>query len=66
VRKRPLYQRHVSNYLIVDLDARIIERWTPDNDRPELLADSLIWHPEGSVTPFVLDIPTYFRRVLDT
>ena len=66
VRKRPLYQRHVPNYWIVDLDARVIERWTPDEERPELLSDSLVWHPAGAETPFTLDIPAYFHRVLDT
>ena len=34
VRKRPLYQRHVPDYWIVDLDARLVERWTPDDERP--------------------------------
>jgi len=27
VRKRPLYQRHVPDYWIVDNDARLVERW---------------------------------------
>src|SRR5574338_925716 len=29
VRKRPLYQRHVPDYWIVDLDSRLFERWGP-------------------------------------
>ena len=66
VRKRPLYQRHVSDYWIVDLDARLIEYWVPDDARPELVTDMLVWHPAGAVTPFTLDIPKYFQRVLDT
>jgi len=66
VRKRPLYQRHVSDYWIVDLDARLIEHWVPDDARPELVTDTLVWHPAGAVTPFTLDIPKYFQRVLDT
>ena len=65
VRKRPLYQRHVPNYWIVDLDARLIERWTPDEVRPELLTDTLVWHPRDAATPFTFDIPAYFQRVLD-
>ena len=65
VRKRPRYQRHVPNYWIVDLDARLIERWTPDDVRPELLTDTLAWQPSGAATPFTLDIPAYFQRVLD-
>ena len=66
VRKRPLYQRHVPDYWIVDLDARVIERWTSDDERPELLSNSLTWHPAGAATPFTLDLPAYFHRVLDT
>ena len=66
VRKRPLYQRHVPDYWIVDLDARAIERWVPDNDRPELLSESLAWHPTEAPTPFSLDLLAYFHRVLDT
>lgn len=65
VRKRPLYQRHVPNYWIVDLDARLIEGWTPDDVRPELLTDTLTWQPPGAATPFTLDIAAYFQRVLD-
>jgi len=66
VRKRPLYQRHVSDYWIVDLDARLIEHWVPDDIRPEVATDRLVWHPAGAATPFSLDIPEYFRRVLDS
>src|SRR6476646_10950076 len=55
VRKRPLYQRHVPNYWIVDLDARLIERWIPHEPRPELLTDTLVWHPPDAATPFTLD-----------
>lgn len=66
VRERPLYQRHLPNYLIVDLDARVFERWTSDQERPEISSNSLVWHPTGAATPFTLDIPAYFHRVLDT
>lgn len=66
VRKRPLYQRHLPDYWIVDLDARLIERWRPGDDRPELLTEALSWHPTGAVTPFTLDIPAYFASVLET
>jgi Uma2 family endonuclease len=66
VRKRPLYQRHVPDYWIADLDARLMERWIPGDDRPALVTDSLVWHPSGAVTPFTLDVPALFRSVLDT
>ena len=64
VTKRPQYQRHVSQYWIVDLDARIVERWTPADERPEVLALGLDWHPEGAQEPLTLDLLAYFARVL--
>ena len=66
VRKRPLYQRHVPDYWIVDLDARLIERWTPGDDRPELLVATLSWHPAGAAAPLTLDVPELFRSILDS
>ena len=65
VRKRVKYQRHVPEYWIVDLDARLFERWRPGDERPEVLTERIEWHPEGAVAPFVLEIPTYFSTVLD-
>ena len=65
VRKRPLYQRHVPDYWIVDLDARLVERWKPNDPRPEIMTEMLSWHPEGATTAFTLDLPAYFERVFD-
>jgi len=64
VRKRPLYQRHVPEYWIVDLDARIIERWKTGEDRPEIIDASLAWQPAGATSPFVLDVARYFAEVM--
>lgn len=36
VTKRSLYQRHVPEYWIVDLDACVIERWRSGDARPEI------------------------------
>jgi Uma2 family endonuclease len=65
VRKRPLYQRHVPDYWIADIDARLIERWIPGDDRPVLVTESLVWHPSGAATPFTLDVPALFRSILE-
>ncbi len=47
--KRRIYQRlGMSEYWIVDPDARLIERWTPADERPEILTDRLDWAFEGS------------------
>jgi Uma2 family endonuclease len=61
--KRALYQRHVPEYWIVDLDARLVERWRPNDDRPEILYGRVSWQPEGAETPFVLDLDPFFARV---
>ena len=63
VRKRPMYQRHVPQYWIVDLDARLVERWRPTDERPEVLTRALDWHPAGAVEPFALDLVSYFTAV---
>lgn len=64
VTKRGPYQRHASEYWIVDLDARIIERWQPNDERPEIVTWELVWHPAGAGVPFRLDLPKYFAEVL--
>lgn len=63
VHKRPLYQRHVPEYWIVDLDARLVERWRTGDTRPEIVESSLSWQPEGASAPFVLDVERFFDAV---
>ncbi len=64
--KRRRYQRaDVPEYWIVDLDARLVERWKPGDERPEVLAERLDWQPGGDHTPFEMDLPDFFRKVLD-
>ena len=65
MRKRPLYQRHVPDYWIVDLVARLFERWATSDDRPELLIETLVWSPAGAATPFTLDVTLFFASVFD-
>jgi hypothetical protein len=59
-------QRHLPDYWIVDLDARLIERWTPEDARPELITETLSWHPSGATTAFTLDLPVFFESVFAT
>jgi Uma2 family endonuclease len=64
VKKRRLYQRvGVPVYWIVDLDARLVEVWTPDADRPIIEDQQLSWQPDPEAPPLHLELPTYFRRV---
>ena len=66
VAKRTLYRdEKVPAYWIIDLDARAVERSTPDESRPEILVDQLDWLPDGASEPLVVDLPAYFRAVLD-
>ena len=64
VRKRAHYQRsRVPEYWIVDETSQTIERWTPDDGRPELLAEQLAWQPSGTTEPFVLDLVRFFKEI---
>ena len=62
VRKRPHYQRTVPEYWMVDIDARLVERWPQGNDRPEIVTDVLTWHPEGAAEPFTLALGPMFAE----
>jgi Uma2 family endonuclease len=62
--KRILYQRErVPQYWIVDVDARLVERWLPDAVRPEVLSESLEWRPAAESSPLVIDLTALFREV---
>jgi Uma2 family endonuclease len=63
--KRPRYQRHVAEYWIIDLDARLFERWRPNDERPEILPEVVEWHPEGAPTPLRLEVVRYFASVFE-
>ena len=63
-RKRRRYQRsRVGEYWIVDTDARLIERWRPDDERPEILTERIEWRPDPGLPPFVMELGDYFREV---
>jgi Uma2 family endonuclease len=64
--KRRLNQRTgAAEYWIVDLEARLVERWRPADERPEVLTDTLRWEPVPDARPLVIELPEFFRRVLD-
>lgn len=58
------YQRAGIEYWIVDLDARLLERWMPGEDRPSIHTQQLTWQPTGAATPLVLDLERLFDEVL--
>lgn len=62
--KRALYQQEgVPEYWIVDVASRLIERWTPNDDRPEILAERLSWQPDAAHAPLELDLQGFFQAV---
>lgn len=62
--KRRRYQRaRIPEYWIVDLDSRLVERWRPDDERPEILEDRLTWEPVSGVEPFELDLTALFGEL---
>lgn len=62
-KKRELFQRRVPEYWVIDVDAELVERWQPGDERPEILRDRIEWHPDGSSFAFVLELADYFARV---
>jgi Uma2 family endonuclease len=63
--KRRRYQLHgIAEYWIVDLDSRLVERWRPEDERPEILHETILWEP-GVVRPgLTIDLQELFREVL--
>jgi len=52
----------VPDYWIVDLDARVIERWTPERETPEIHRDRIVWTPRDAPS-LVIDLPRLFQRI---
>ena len=63
VTKRRCYQQsRTPEYWVVDPDARVIERWRPDDTRPEVIEDSLEWRPDGATDAVRLDVGRLFEE----
>ena len=62
--KRRRYQRAgVPEYWVGDLDARIVERWRPEDERPEILDEQLAWRLQPGAAQLEIDLVTLFTRV---
>ena len=63
--KRRRYQRSgVPVYWVVDVDARLVEAWTPADAKPAILTETLSWQSPGAAESLTVDLPEYFREVL--
>ena len=66
ITKRRAFQRNgVPEYWILDGDAEAIEVWRPDDERPALIDDTLVWAPAGAPEPFELNVRELFASARD-
>ena len=63
VKLRLFRRQHVPEYWIVDVDARLLERWRADDERPEIVTEQIDWRADANHPPLLIDLPTYFRDV---
>jgi len=62
--KRRIYQRAgILEFWIVDLEARIVERWRPADARPEVADRELIWQPGPAIPPLTIDLVALFEEL---
>ncbi len=63
--KRAAYLANgVPDYWIVDTANRLVERWRPGDDEPDVIVGSLAWQPMPDAPPLFIDLESYFRSVL--
>ena len=62
--KRQKYQRYGVEYWVADLDARVIERWLPHDDRPGVVTDVVTWQPPGASVALTINLATLFAEAM--
>jgi Uma2 family endonuclease len=65
--KRRIYMsEEVDEYWIVDLDARVIERWQRGRELADVEGETLVWQPaSASGVALTINVVQYFAGVLD-
>jgi Uma2 family endonuclease len=60
--KRRLYQeQQVPTVWLVDLDAQLVEVWTPTDVRPTVVRETLTWMAPHASAPLSLDVPSLLQ-----
>ncbi len=67
VTKRRFYTEAaaVAEYWVVDLEARVIERWLHGEHRPLVESGRMEWRPDAVHEPMALELDDWFGSVLD-
>ncbi len=65
VAKRHLYARMGCEYWIVDPFARLVERWLPNENRPDIFETRLTWKPDVAQEALDIDLVALFARAID-
>ena len=62
--KRRFFQRVlIPEYWTVDLERRVVERWRPNADVPEVLDTTLVWRPETVAHVLEIDLIALFATI---
>jgi Uma2 family endonuclease len=61
--KRERYLTRCAEYWIVDIEARLVERWRAGDERPSVHRATLEWQPVAAVEPLVVDVPALYEDV---
>ena len=65
INKRRVYQEErIPEYWIVDIEGSLVERWVPDELRPEILTEAITWQPRPDLAPLDIDLTKFFHTVL--
>jgi Uma2 family endonuclease len=63
IKRRRYHRAAIPEYWLVDPDSRVVERWRPGDERPEVLSESLTWRPAPEAEPLTLDLTSLFAWI---